>query len=103
MKRFITGLILAAFVITGSFGGAVTVQAKAKTKSPAVKSVSAPKVKAPAKTKVSVPVVKVNGYTKKNGTYVAPHYRTAPDSKKSNNWSTKGNVNPITGKKGTKK
>ncbi len=45
--------------------------------------------------------VKVKGYTKKDGTYVAPHDRTAPDKSKENNWSTKGNVNPETGKKGT--
>ncbi len=36
------------------------------------------------------------------GTYVAPHYRTGSNSVKFDNWSTKGNVNPMTGKKGTK-
>lgn len=45
---------------------------------------------------------RVRGYTKKSGAYVAPHRRTNPDKSKSNNWSTKGNVNPYTGKKGTK-
>jgi hypothetical protein len=45
----------------------------------------------------------VGGYTKRNGTYVAPHNRTAPDGSKRNNWSTKGNANPYTGKSGTKK
>lgn len=44
----------------------------------------------------------VSGYTKKNGTYVTPHDRSTKDSTKTNNWSTKGNVNPETGKKGTK-
>lgn len=44
----------------------------------------------------------VRGYTKKNGTYVAPHRRTTPDKSKANNWSSKGNVNPDTGKLGTK-
>lgn len=44
----------------------------------------------------------VKGHTTKKGTYVAPHKRTAPDSSKRNNYSTKGNVNPYTGKKGTK-
>jgi hypothetical protein len=43
----------------------------------------------------------VRGYTKKNGTYVQPHRRSAPDGSKTNNWSTKGNVNPYTGKQGT--
>ena len=43
----------------------------------------------------------VKGYTKKNGTYVQPHQRTNPNKTKLDNWSTKGNVNPHTGKKGT--
>jgi len=47
--------------------------------------------------------VYVEGYTRKDGTVVQPHYRTAPDNSKQNNWSTKGNVNPTNGKKGTKK
>jgi len=46
--------------------------------------------------------VTVGPYTKKDGTYVAPHHRSAPDGSKSNNWSTKGNENPYTGKPGTK-
>jgi hypothetical protein len=46
--------------------------------------------------------VHVKGSTRKNGTYVAPHERTAPNKTKDDNWSTKGNVNPNTGKKGTK-
>lgn len=46
--------------------------------------------------------VRVKGYTTKSGTYVAPHHRTSPDRSKSNNWSTKGNVNPYTGEGGTK-
>src|SRR6185369_4788225 len=46
--------------------------------------------------------VHVNGYFKSNGTYVQPHYRSAPDGNFNNNWSTKGNVNPYTGKQGTK-
>ena len=46
--------------------------------------------------------VYVQGHTKKDGTYVAPHYRSNPDSNVYNNWSTKGNVNPYTGQAGTK-
>ena len=42
-----------------------------------------------------------HGYTRKDGTYVTPHYSTNPDSTKLNNWSTKGNYNPYTGKAGT--
>lgn len=51
---------------------------------------------------VSSEAVSVRGYTKKNGTYVAPHQRTNPNSTKMDNYSTKGNVNPYTGKAGTK-
>jgi hypothetical protein len=46
--------------------------------------------------------VHVNGYTKKDGTYVAPHQRTAPNTTTLDNYSTKGNVNPYTGQPGTK-
>jgi hypothetical protein len=46
--------------------------------------------------------VHVNGYTKKDGTYVAPHQRTAPNNTTLDNYSTKGNVNPYTGQPGTK-
>ena len=46
--------------------------------------------------------VRVRGFTRKDGTYVQPHYRSSPDSSFYNNWSTKGNVNPYTGKSGTK-
>lgn len=44
----------------------------------------------------------VRGYYRKNGTYVAPHYRSSPNNTKLDNWSTKGNINPYTGKTGTK-
>ena len=45
----------------------------------------------------------VKGYTKRDGTYVAPSHATNPDVTKSNNWSQKGNSNPYTGKEGTKR
>lgn len=45
---------------------------------------------------------KVSGYTKKDGTYVAPHQRTSPNSTQRDNYSSKPNVNPYTGKAGTK-
>lgn len=44
----------------------------------------------------------VNGYYRSSGTYVAPHYRSGKDGYHNNNWSVKGNVNPHTGKSGTK-
>lgn len=45
--------------------------------------------------------VYVKGYTRKDGTYVQPHYRTSPNNTKLDNYSTKGNYNPYTGKRGT--
>ncbi len=45
--------------------------------------------------------VKVRGYFRKDGTYVQPHFRSATDGKFWNNWTTKGNVNPYTGRLGT--
>ncbi len=45
--------------------------------------------------------VYVRGYFRKDGTYVAPHYRSYPDGNFWNNWSTYGNYNPYTGKAGT--
>lgn len=46
---------------------------------------------------------RVKGYYKpKTGTYVQPHYRSSPNRSKIDNWSTKGNYNPFTGKKGYK-
>lgn len=44
----------------------------------------------------------VKGYVKKDGTYVAPSHATNPNATKLDNYSTKGNVNPYTGKPGTK-
>jgi len=46
--------------------------------------------------------VHVDGYTRSNGTYVPPHNRTAPDTTRNDNWSTRGNTNPDTGVNGTK-
>lgn len=43
---------------------------------------------------------RVNGYYRSSGTYVQPHYRTSPDSTRWNNYSTRGNYNPYTGRTG---
>lgn len=45
--------------------------------------------------------VYVPGYTRNDGTYVQPHYRSSPDSSYNNNWSVSPNVNPYTGQQGT--
>ncbi|MDP1769708.1 MAG: hypothetical protein Q8L74_13035 [Nitrospirota bacterium] len=44
----------------------------------------------------------VRPYNRKDGTHVQPHHRTAPNSTQRDNFSSKGNVNPYTGKAGTK-
>lgn len=41
------------------------------------------------------------GYVRRDGTYVQPHYQTAPNNTAYDNYSTRGNVNPYTGKVGT--
>jgi hypothetical protein len=45
----------------------------------------------------------VDGYSRKNGKTVKTHTRTRPNKSKMDNYRTKGNTNPSTGKKGTKK
>lgn len=47
--------------------------------------------------------VRVKGYTKKDGSYIAPYTRSKPNKSKNDNYSSKGNYNPNTGKKGSKK
>ena len=44
----------------------------------------------------------VHTYTRRNGKRVDSYHRTTPDRTQKNNFSTKGNVNPYTGKAGTK-
>ncbi len=43
----------------------------------------------------------VNGYTRSNGTYVAPYHRSSPDNTINNNYGTQGNMNPYTHAQGT--
>ena len=44
----------------------------------------------------------VRAHVTKKGKYVAPHRATNRNSTKMDNWSTRGNVNPYTGKAGTR-
>lgn len=44
----------------------------------------------------------VKGYNKKDGTHVDPHHATNANNTKKDNYSSKPNVNPYTGKEGTK-
>ena len=43
----------------------------------------------------------VNGYYRSDGTYVQGYYRSSPNRYKYDNYSTWGNTNPYTGKKGS--
>lgn len=43
---------------------------------------------------------RVKGYVKKGGKPVSPHKRKSPNKSKLDNYGTKGNLNPSTGKVG---
>src|SRR5580700_1098463 len=43
----------------------------------------------------------VHGYTRSNGTYVRPYYRSSPNGTVTDNYSYRGNINPYTGAVGT--
>jgi len=73
MKKILVSLFIALFI----FGVSLVGPAQAKTSS-------------------------VRGYIKPStGKYVTPYYKTTPNKTKLDNFSTKGNYNPYTGKKGT--
>lgn len=44
----------------------------------------------------------VQGHTTSSGTYVAPSHATNPNSTQTDNYGTRGNVNPYTGAVGTR-
>lgn len=45
----------------------------------------------------------VSGYVRKDGTYVAPHFRSSPNSLKFDNYSSQGRINPYTGAPGSQR
>ena len=47
--------------------------------------------------------VYTRGYFRSSGTYVAPSYRSRPDSSFYNNWSSYPNMNPYTGEAGSRR
>jgi len=47
--------------------------------------------------------VHVNGYFRRDGRYVPSHYRSARNSTERDNWGSRGNTNPVTGRQGTRK
>jgi hypothetical protein len=54
-------------------------------------------------TSVTAGDIWVRGHVRSNGSYVTPHYRSRPDGIFSNNYSTYPNINPYTGKTGTRR
>jgi hypothetical protein len=42
----------------------------------------------------------VHGYTQRDGTYVPPHWRSAPDSGDNDDWTKALSANPYTGQQG---
>jgi hypothetical protein len=43
---------------------------------------------------------RTRGYVTRRGTYVAPHHATNPNHTRVDNWSSRPNINPYTGKRG---
>jgi hypothetical protein len=72
MKKFIASILLSSVLFLGAFVN----NAQAKT-------------------------IRSKGYFKSSGKYVMPYFKTSPNRTKFDNYSTKGNYNPFTGKKGT--
>lgn len=46
--------------------------------------------------------IPVRGYLRE-GQWIQPHMRSVKDNTRTDNWTTKGNFNPFTGKPGTKR
>lgn len=46
-------------------------------------------------------ITNVKGHYRSNGKYIYGYTRTSPNNNKLDNFSTKGNINPYTGKSGT--
>lgn len=44
----------------------------------------------------------IRPHSRRDGTSVTPHRRSTPNRGWRDNWSTKGNVNPYTGRKGSR-
>jgi predicted porin len=55
----------------------------------------------PASAAYAQNTVHVRGHVRTDGVYVPAHTRTAPNSSRTDNWSSQGNVNPRTGASGT--
>jgi hypothetical protein len=93
--RILQALLFSLVLMVGSAVGSTAPRHARKTITAAKKTA--------ATTRASSRSVRtVKAYIKKNGTPVQTYKRTASNSTQKDNFSTKGNVNPYTGKKGTK-
>lgn len=45
---------------------------------------------------------RVDGYTRPDGRYVEPYYRSSPNNSYNDNYSVRGNTNPYSGREGTR-
>jgi hypothetical protein len=88
--RILQALLLSLVLMVGSAVGSTAPRHATKTKTVARTGDSSHSVKT------------VKAYIKKNGAPVQTYKRTAPNRTQKDNFSTQGNVNPYTGKKGTK-
>ena len=50
-----------------------------------------------------VSAAQTKGHYRSNGKYVQPYQRTMPNAHRYDNYSSRGNVNPYTGKRGSKR
>ena len=98
MSRLLKLLIVATLFLVPS----LSVSSAAAPRRASAKRVSVKKPAVHRAAPIRQPRVNVRTYTKKTGKVVQAHQRTAPNTTHRDNWSAKGNVNPNTGKPGTK-
>jgi hypothetical protein len=93
--RILQALLLSLVLLVGNAIGSTAPRHVKKTTTTSKKTVATTSA-----LRHSVRTVKA--YVRKNGTPVQTYKRTSPNSTQKDNFSTEGNVNPYTGKKGTK-
>jgi hypothetical protein len=105
MKKIIIFLALVIIFITSLVEARSKSSSGYSAKSYSSKSYSVKKgyVQRPVYTKPSpTKPVYVKGYHTNKGKWVEGHYKTVPNKTVRDNWDTRPNVNPYTGKPGTK-
>lgn len=102
VATFLVALVSVAFSVSAADRAPSYKLPKSTYRVPTYTLPRAPVYRAPSFSTPSPRVTSVAPYFKQNGTYVAPHFRTTPDRSFNNNFSTYPNVNPYTGKVGTR-